>query len=299
MTPAVVCRVLIRYMPSDKCTEKAIYTNCGLIIMRVAELKKDKTVIEWLQTANVKPNTEKSYLQGMQEFTEFTGKDPKTILEEAEADIQRGLLMRQRRIKAELIGFRVHLQESGIAAYSIKNRLVGVKSFFQTFDIEIPKLPHTSKAVPLEKNLKKLEKEDLQPVLKVADFLERAVILVEASSGLAANELCSLRVSDFKQGYDPESEITTLRLRRQKVSVDFVTFLTPEASQAVIDYLDYRNRKAETGKTRKREVLEKQNVCSDNDFLFIRRRIPEKYLKTHNDKLRKFNTKSLTNFTEY
>mgnify|MGYP001014788363 CR=1 FL=1 len=61
----------------------------------------------------------------------------------------------------------------------------------------------------------------------------------------------------------------------------------------MLDYLSYRNRRAETGKTRKKEVIEKQNVCDNNDFLFIRRRIPEKYLKTHNDKLRKFNTKSL------
>ena len=195
MIPAVVCRVLIRHIPSDKYTEKAIYSQNSLIIMRVVELKEDLTVKDWLQTANVKPNTEKSYLQGMQEYTEFTGKAPKTILEEAEADIQKGLLMRQRRIKSELIGFRAHLQESGIAEYSIKNRLVGVKSFFRTFDIEIPKLPRTNKAVPLEKNLRIPEKEDLQGVLKVADPLERAVILVEASSGLAANELCNLRIS--------------------------------------------------------------------------------------------------------
>lgn len=261
--------------------------------MRVVELKKDSIVKECLQTANVKPNTEKSYLQGMQEFTEFTGKSPKTILEEAEADTRNGLLMRQRRIKTDLIGFRAHLQESGIAPYSIKNRIVGVKSFFATFDIEIPRLPHIGKATTLEKNIKIPGKDDLQAVLKVADPLEKAILLTAAASGLAANELCELRVYHFKQGYDPDSGITTLRLRRQKVGFDFVTFLTPEASQAVLDYLSFRNRKAENGRTRKKEVMEKQNIKADGNFLFIRRQVQDEYLRNYDDNLRKFDTKSL------
>ncbi len=44
--------------------------------MKVIDLKKDPIVIEWLQTINSRLNTEKAYLQGMQEFTDYTGKDP-------------------------------------------------------------------------------------------------------------------------------------------------------------------------------------------------------------------------------
>ena len=72
--------------------------------MKVAELKNDPIIIEWLQTANVKPNSEKSYLHGMQDFTEFTGKEPEILLNEAEEDIKAGKLMRQRTIKRYLIG---------------------------------------------------------------------------------------------------------------------------------------------------------------------------------------------------
>ena len=97
----------------------------------------------------------------MQKFTEYAGKDLKTILEEAESDIQKGLLMRQRRIKTELVGFRAHLQEMRNAPYTIKNQMAGVKSFFSTFYIELPKLPHTGKAITLEKNLKIPTKDDL------------------------------------------------------------------------------------------------------------------------------------------
>lgn len=262
--------------------------------MKVTDLKQDPIVIEWLQTANTKPNTEKAYLQGMQDFTDYTGKDPETILEEAEEDIKAGKLMRQRQIKRDLIGFRKYLQDLGKAPLTVKGRIVGVKSFFETFDIEIPKLPRTGKAKTLEKNNKIPQKEDLQEVLKVADPLEKAILLTGASSGLAANEICGLKVGEFKRGYDPETKITTLSLRREKVEFDFITFLSPEASQAIWDYLDYRSRTVDTNQTRKKSRLEKQKVYSDDDFLFICRQIPAEYLETHNDNLRKLDTRALT-----
>lgn len=122
--------------------------------MKVTELKKNPIIIEWLQTANVKPNSEKSYLHGMQDFTEYTRKDPETLLNEAEEDIRSGKLMRQRSLKRYLIGFRQSLQNEGKAPLTIKSRLTGVKSFFETFDIEIPKLPRVGKACPLKKIMK-------------------------------------------------------------------------------------------------------------------------------------------------
>ena len=60
--------------------------------MKVTELKQDTVIIEWLETMNAKPNTEKAYLQGMQDFTSYTGKDSETLLEEAAEDIRAGRL---------------------------------------------------------------------------------------------------------------------------------------------------------------------------------------------------------------
>lgn len=108
--------------------------------------------------------------------------------------------MRERAIKREIIGFRTMLQNKGYAPYTVKNRLTGVKSFFVMNDIEIPKLPRTVTVKPLEKNLPIPKKEHLQELLKAADPLEKAIVLVGAASGLAANEICNLRVSDFKRG---------------------------------------------------------------------------------------------------
>jgi integrase len=202
--------------------------------------------------------------------------------------------MRRRNIKKYLIGFRKYLQDKGNAPQTIKGYLTGVKSFYTAFDIEIPK-SHSAgnKAQTLKKHKEIPTKVDLQEVLKVCDPLEKAILLVGVSSGLSAHEIINLKVKDFKKGYDPKTGITTLDLRRGKVDFDFVTFLSPEASKAVLDYLTYRARTAKTNELRRLNQLEKQRVFSDNDHLFIRRKIDPIYLQNHDDDLRKFDQDSI------
>lgn len=252
------------------------------------KLRKDPTIIEWLTIINTRPNTEKNYLLGFQWFTEWTGKEPEALLLEAEQEIKDGLLMRQRSIKKYLIGFRKYLQDKGNAPQTIKGYITGVKSFYTAFDIELPKLSRAgSKAQTLKKHNNIPKKDDLQEVLKVCDPMEKAIVLVGISSGLGANEIINLSVGDFKKGYDPQTGITTLELRRGKVDFDFVTFLSPEASKAVQDYLNYRDRTSKNNETRRQNQLEKQRVFSDNDYLFIKRKIDPKYLKNRDDNLRR------------
>jgi integrase len=253
------------------------------------ELRKDPTVIEWLTIVNVRPNTERNYLLGLQWFTEWTGKEPESLLIEAEKEIDTGIRMRHRSVKKYIPAFRKHLQDKGNAPHTIKGYITGVKSFYNAFDIELPKLSKAGqKAQGLKKHKDIPTKEDIQEVLKVCDPLERAVILVGVSSGLSAKEIINLRVSDFKKGYDPVTEITTLDLRRGKVDFDFITFLSPEASRAVQDYLNFRSRASKINETRRLNQLYKQRVFSDNDFLFIKRKVEPKYVETPDENLRRY-----------
>jgi len=178
---------------------------------------------------------------------------------------------------------------------TVKGRLTGVKSFYQANYIELPKLGRTGdKAAPLQEHKEIPKIDDIRDVLAVCDTLEKAIILVGASSGLAINEICELKIGDFKKGYDKETGITTLQLRRGKVDYDFVTFLTPEASKAVNDYLSFRGREAKSGERRHNQV-KKQRVFSDGGYLFICRRVRDSYLKTKDEELRKLSEKTLMN----
>jgi hypothetical protein len=47
-----------------------------------------------MDSINSAPNTEKTYLQAMQFFSEWAGKTPNELLIEAESEIKNGILMR-------------------------------------------------------------------------------------------------------------------------------------------------------------------------------------------------------------
>jgi integrase len=273
--------------------KKPMYLHSD-VIMKVSDLKMDETIIEWLTIINVKANTERNYLLGFQWFTEYTGKEPEELLPEAEKEVRDGILPRQRTIKKYLVGFRKYLQDKGLAPLTVKIHMTSVKSFYQAFDIEIPKTRSEHRARSLQKHIEIPTKDELCEVLKVCGPLEKAVILVGVSSGLAANEICNLKVSDFKKGHDHENGITTLSLRREKVEFDFITFLTPEASNAVLDYLNYRARTSKNNEVKRLNQLEKQRVFSDNNYLFIKRSIHPRFLETKDDELRKFDTDAFT-----
>lgn len=71
--------------------------------------------------------------------------------------------------------------------------------------------------------------------------MEKAILLKGVVSGLSAQEIIKLKSKDFTKEYDPETEITTLKLSREKVNFDFITFLSHEATRPVREYLEYRN----------------------------------------------------------
>jgi hypothetical protein len=102
-----------------------------------------------------------------------------------------------------------------------------------------------------------------------------------------------LKYKDFKNGYDQKTEVTTFDLRRGKTGEDFVTFLNPEASKAVWDYLAFRGRTVKVATSKRVQQLEKQRITEDG-YLFIVRNVPDIFLKTHDEGLRKLRDNNIT-----
>ncbi|AKB32594.1 hypothetical protein MSSIH_1904 [Methanosarcina siciliae HI350] len=271
--------------------------------MKYNELKSDKYIKNWLSGIGAKPNTREGYIDSLRAYTEFLNKTPEQIIIESESDIKSGKLMRERKIFDELREFREFLESSDIAPMSIKARLTGVRSFFNFYNIQLPVLPRSAtSARPKMENRAIPTKEDIRETLDIADPLEKALVLTGVASGLAINEISNLKVKEFLDGYDKETEITTLHLIREKVGYEFYTFLTPEASRAVIEYLEYRNRTSDRKDTVRQNQLLKQRIKHDKrgnptGYLFINRYVPSEYLTIENikeaEELRKLNTKNI------
>ena len=250
------------------------------------ELRQDSNINVWLDNLNGSKQTVKSYLQAMQAYTEFTKMSTEELITEAENEAVSRALTRHRKLKGYLIGYRKSLQDSGLADLTVRARMAGVKSFYESFEIVLPKLQgERRKAKTLTDNNTIPSKEDLQECLGECDVLEKAVLLVGASSGLASNEVRNLKLKDYKKGLD-ESGVCTLPLIRQKTGVEFITFLSSEATKAVNKYLEDRDLEIKTEGIKRKNQVEKQKT-TDDSYLFILRSIPDDYLISRDEELRK------------
>jgi len=263
--------------------------------MKIAELEKEPLIIEWFANIEAAKNTRRNYLQGMCYFSDFVKKTPNEILEEAEGEIKNGLLMRKRKIREYLLTFREWLKGKEYAPKTIHNHMVAIKSFYRSFDVDLPQLNNKKsfKVLATEENGMRLEKDNIKQILKHADIRNRAIILTMASSGLAQSDVIGLKVKDFKRGIDEKTNITTLELRRIKTQCNFITFLSPEATKAILEYLEYRNR---VPKDTNQGILisyEKRRVRSDDNYLFCKHDVPRSYLQTLNENDRRVNAPGL------
>lgn len=279
--------------------------------MRWEALRNDAVVKKWLTAAKLAPYTERNYLISLQMYCDFTNLTPEQMIREADEDDRLGVLNRDRRIKQHMIGFKSSLADSNFSPNTQHGYLSGVKSFYKAYDIQIPNLGKPVDAKPLPEHLDIPSKEDIREALKACDARDKAIILVGCSSGLSASSIVDLTIEQFSQGLDRETGICTLFLRRDKTNTDFITFLDPEATTAVLEYLAYRNRTLDYTDTRREQQLAKQHWVEglevkkgrrgkkggkdepNGQYLFIKRQIDDSYLQTKSEKLRKLDVKGL------
>ena len=256
----------------------------------VKTLQDDELIKEWFSVIQAADNTRRGYLNGMALFCEFTKMTPSQLLAEAEAEIKDGLLARKRSIRQYLLDFRESLNDKGFAPKTTHGYMAAPISFYKSFDIDVPKLNRRKGYAPkpTEKNTYFLNKEQIRGALKFCDIRNKAIILTMSSSGLSQVDLLDLKVGQFQDGYDEKTGITTLRIRRKKTKYDFITFISPEASDVINDYLEWRNREPKRkSHTDIMRGYEKRRVRSDNDYLFIKSQISDDYLKTPKEEDRK------------
>lgn len=263
--------------------------------MQKVDLENIDIIKKWLNPKKKSKNTIKSYLQGMYFYTELIGKTPDELIEEAKNEQKSGVLMEDRLILGYLNDYIDFLEDRDLAPKTIKSYIAAIRSFYKKKYIQIPDLD-LKKAKPMKKNRATPTKEDLQDVLKVCEPLEKAIVLTGISGGLSDVDIIKLKIADFKNGYDPVNKITILRLTRQKLGVtadEFITFLSPEATTAINEYLAYRNRECKVNFTRENNRLDKQKVQNNDGYLFIKKHIRDSYLETGNEEERKITPSNL------
>lgn len=234
----------------------------------VDDILNDYMIEEWFDTQQYSDITQHRYAHCIQKYIGFTGKSPEELIAEAEEDIRQGLLPRERRIKRHMVKYRKSLD--GLAPKTVNLHMTVIKSFYKNYDIDIPNMGKTKRAAGLEDHKDVPGKEVIRTMLQHASLRNKAIVLCSCSSGMGTNEIKNLKVGQFRKGYDPETEITTLHVRRGKVQYDYITFLSPEASRAIKAYLEWRDRGPGIhGGPKLQKTHENRRIGGDDDWLFV------------------------------
>lgn len=200
----------------------------------------------------------KIYHNAVKQYTQQQEQSLQKLIQEADQEEEQRTRWRDRRLKKRLLEYRQHLiqhyKKNTVQAY-----FNAIKSIYNYYEIEIGTLPSLNKRqlnIPEPINYNDLPTHEIiRKALDLSDNRMKAIILFMSSSGCAKRETLNLTIQDFIEAtreyhtkndiYDVIQElekrddvIPTFRLHRQKTNKYYYTFCSPEAVQAIINYLN-------------------------------------------------------------
>ncbi|MEK6977709.1 MAG: site-specific integrase, partial [Candidatus Hydrothermarchaeota archaeon] len=218
-------------------------------------------LVKWLKPT--KDSTKRQYLITMRLFQSWSKMGAKALIDEAEADLEKGRRERGRPAQ-RLLDYYAYLTEKhetkqgrnkskvGISPYKAAVIIGALKSFYKNngFPLMV-KLP---KAAPRKENRR--EEFDLPEIKKLLEVLptqrDRALVLFGLQGGFDVGTVTSLNLGDLQdknlqpllRGEMPDTPVL-LRVVREKEGVDYETCLGRDAVEVLRLYLAERKRRGE------------------------------------------------------
>ena len=202
-------------------------------------------------------STRKIYKLAVKKYTTFCNMDLSELLDEAEAEEDKGIRWKRRSLKRRLISYRQYLVEN-YSLNTVKTMFQPILAIYKYYEIEILELPklnpkQVKKSEPVQfKDLP--DKEVLREVISVANVRMVAIILFMCSSGCARRETLNLKIKDYIAALgeytdqtdiyeilndlgDDDEIVPTWSIWRQKTDKYYTTYCSPEAVLAINKYL--------------------------------------------------------------
>ena len=204
--------------------------------------------------------TIKGYKSSIKKYTQNWDMTLDELIDEAIEEEDNNISKRKRKIKKRLLQFRADLLSSEkLEVTTIKGHITKIKTIYNYFEVDIPDLPHIKEKTTELTYMDLPNRRHIKEAFQLAGIQDGSLILFMASSGTGRTECANMKVKDFIQaceGYYTETElipileemqgsmeqiVPTFTLFRQKTQKKYYTFCTPEATNAIIEWLLLRN----------------------------------------------------------
>ena len=221
-------------------------------------MQDEKILKEIQQTRNISKSTYALYRIVIMQYSEMNNKTMYELILEAEEEEEERIRWKKRKIKKRLLKYRSFLYNKYLHT-TAKRYFTCICAVYRDYDIEVQKLPPIS-----QKNINKnkpINYQDLpdadviKKVLNITNVRNRAIILFLASSGCGRTEACNITIQDYINATSEyhnsndiyevlqtltkkENIVPQFELFRKKTSKHYITFCTPEATNAINIYLN-------------------------------------------------------------
>lgn len=217
-------------------------------------IESDPKVLNLIQKRDLAEQTELSYMLHIRHYCEFQKMTPSELIKEAREDQVKQPWMDDRHIQSRLIKYNQHIEKQ--FTYKTRKLAIGViRTFYNEYQIALPKVKIKQDLEEAKKdNTKKIPTIDhIKEAVEIANKKYKAIILLLATSGMGINEMRHLTLQDYYNAlgleeYDPSilteldkhvytTTIPSFNVFRRKTRIQYTTFCTPEAMDAINNYL--------------------------------------------------------------
>lgn len=252
-----------------------------------------------------------NYRKALQKYSDFTGLTLEELIEEAENEEDSGKRMRRRQVNSYINKYTQELIDSGHKDSYIKRLLVQVRTFYNHYDILLPR----NKNRKIRSDRKPSNISDLPTMEDIEFFMEhvtsnyKAIITLQISSGMSKAEISSLTFKHFYDAIPLEEYPTDIpsiikavkeqgsiipmwNIIRVKTKHHYFTFSSPESVERILAYLEELNLRKPEYEPRPSDILFRSVYMANKPL--STRGISSKFLKTSQKlKLRKVNDYSI------
>lgn len=214
----------------------------------------------FIDERDIKEATAKGYKTAVNKYCQHYNMTLEELINEAIQEEDDKIPKRARSIKTRLLKFRTHLvKETDLEISTIKAHITRLITVYNYFEVDVPDLPTLKNNEPELTYLDLPNKKHIKEAIQMSGIRISSLILFMASSGSGRSECANLKVKDLInacEGYYTETGlieilqeldgsiepiVPTFNLVRIKTQKSYYTFCTPEATNAMVEWLLLKN----------------------------------------------------------